>query len=209
MKSKEIKTFPGPPLSCSSEPWWTVQLRTTPSPQEVASVDSLKSNCWHKHSSQLFLSRVSLSSPVLWVTNTLRKLSKFSQKSSLQALLITSKRCHSLPRGCKLPSWTYGAPHISPSWRTTQLSSATSAKHPRFQPKLSNLLQALVGQPKHFHNRPRQAPLRQKKLRHQRLPPETIWKYCWTPSPSFEQPNSLSLTFKFENSFPTLIRARL
>ena len=204
MKTKEIKIFPGPLLSCSLEPWWTVQLRTTPSQRGAASVDSLKSNCWLKSSSQLFLSRVSLSSPVLWVTNTLRKLSKFSQTSSLQALLKTSKRCHSLPRGCKFPSWTYGAPHTSPSWRTTQLSSATSAKHPRFQPKLSHLLQALVSQPKLFHNRPSQAQLRQKKLRLQRQPPETIWKYCWTPSPSFEDPDYLSLTFKFENSFPTL-----
>jgi hypothetical protein len=137
-------------------------------------------------------------SVVLLITKMLRKLSKFSQKSSCQALLLTSKRCHSPSKRFKLPSWIYGATPISPSWRTTQPLSETSAKHQKYQPKLSQLLPASVGQTNQFPNRPRQAQLRIMKLRPQRQPPETIWKYCWTPSLWYETSTRTEFTFKFE-----------
>ena len=207
MGSKIVSTIQEHLFSWCSEQPWTALPCTTPSRWGAALAFTLRESWWLRLSSPLCLSPASSSSPVLLMPNRLRKLSKLSQQSSLQALPPTSQRCHSASKSCKLVSWTHGTAPTSLSWRTTQLWLDKSAKHRKSQPKLSHLRPALVGQLNHSHNRTSQALLRPTRLWPLGLPTETIWKYCWTLSPSYETYSHLS-TFKFEILFP-LYKARL
>jgi len=161
--------------------------------REVAHVVLPRGFCWLRPYSQLFLSQASLSSVEILMTNLFRKLNKISNQSSCQALLSTSQWCHSAFKSFKLTSWIFGARPTSLSWRATRLWSVTSAKHQKYQPKLSHLHLALVALTNQLHNRTSQAQLRIMKLWPLRLRPEMIWKYYWTPSPSYETATHIEL----------------
>ena len=179
------------------------QLRTSQSHREVAHVVSPRGFCWLRPSSLLFLFQASLSSVEILMTNLFRKLDKISNQSWCQALLSTSQWCHSAFKSFKLTSWMFGARPISLSWRATRLWSVTSAKHLKYLPKLSHLHLALVGLTNQLHNRTCQAQLRKMMLWPLRLRPEMIWKYYWTPSPSYETATHIEfLHLNLRNLFP-------